>query len=100
MAVLGYLPKLKRGLGKPQHWHILIIWKRSNKIKAVKAGSTLKVLCHWQSQISELLHSILKITKLLKQIWNMSILTAKKYVYVYGLCLMWYMSMSFVIAKK
>ena len=31
---------------KPQHWHILIIWKKSNKINAVKTGVTLKVLCH------------------------------------------------------
>ena len=29
---------------KPQHWRILTIWKRSNKIKAVKTGVKLKVL--------------------------------------------------------
>ena len=46
---------------KPQHWRILIIWKRSNKIKVVNAGGTLKVSCHWKSQISELLDSSLKI---------------------------------------
>ena len=46
---------------KPQHWCILIVWKRSNKIKAVKTGVALKILCHWQTQISELLRSVLKI---------------------------------------
>ena len=36
--------------------------KKSSKIKVVKTGATLfTVLCHWQSQISELLHSVLKI---------------------------------------
>ena len=29
---------------KPQHWGVLIIWKRGNKIKAVKTGVTLKDL--------------------------------------------------------
>ena len=47
--------KKKKVKVKPQQWHILIIWKRSNKIKAVKTGVTLKVLCHWQSQNVELL---------------------------------------------
>ena len=46
---------------KPQHWYILIIWKRSNKIKAVKTGVTPKVLCECQSQIAELLRFVLKI---------------------------------------
>ena len=41
---------------KPQHWLILIVSKRSNKIKVVKTCAALKILCHWQSQISELLH--------------------------------------------
>ena len=46
---------------KPQHWCILIIWKSGNKIKVVKAGGRLKILCHWQSPISELLLSASKI---------------------------------------
>ena len=29
---------------KPQHWGVLIIWKRGNKIKVVKTGVTLKDL--------------------------------------------------------
>ena len=63
---------------KPQHWHILIIWKRSNKIKAVKTGVTLKVLCHWQSQISELLCCFENI-KLLNKFWViLSFMMAKK----------------------
>ena len=51
---------------KPQHLSILIIWKRGNRIKAVKTGVRLKILCHWQSQISELLLSVLKILSF----WN------------------------------
>ena len=54
---------------KPQHWHILIIWKRRNKIKAVKTGVTLKVLCHCQSQNLEPLHSVLKILSFWNRFW-------------------------------
>ena len=70
---------------KPQHWSIFIIWKRTNKIKAIKSESfygtesvTLKVLCHWQSQILELLRYF-ENTELLKQILNnaMSFVIAK-----------------------
>ena len=43
-----------------------IIWKRSNKIKAVKTGVTLNILCQWQSQISVLLLSVLKVLSF----WN------------------------------
>ena len=54
---------------KPQHYRTLIIWEKSNKIKVVKTGVTLKVLCHWQSQISELLHSVLKILSFWNKFW-------------------------------
>ena len=64
---------------KPQHWHILIIWKRRNKIKAVKTGVTLKGLCHWQSQNLGLLHSVLKILNFWNRFWViLSFLIAKK----------------------
>ena len=45
---------------KPQHWRILIVWKKSNKTMVVKTGVALKIVCHWQTQISELLCSVLK----------------------------------------
>ena len=54
---------------KPQHLSILIIWKRGNRIKAVKTGVRLKILCHWQSQISELLLSVLKILSFWNKFW-------------------------------
>ena len=59
-ALVAIRKKKKLIKVKPQHLRILIIWKRSNKIKAVKTGVTLKVLCHRQSQISEVLRSVLK----------------------------------------
>ena len=61
--------KRKKKLVKPQHWHFLIIWKRSNKIKAIKTGITLKGLCHWRSQISELMRSVLKILSFWNKFW-------------------------------
>ena len=54
---------------KPQHWRTLIIWKKSNKIKAVKNGVTLKGLCHWESQLSELLRSVLEILSFWNKFW-------------------------------
>ena len=62
-ALVAIRKKKKLAKVKPQHWHILVIWKRSNKIKVVKAGFTLKVLCHWPPQISELLLSAMKILR-------------------------------------
>ena len=50
---------------KPQHWH----FKRSDNIKAVKTGVALKVLCYWQSKISELRHSVLEILSFWNKFW-------------------------------
>ena len=70
-ALVAVRQKKKLVKVKSQHWRILIIWKRSNKIKAVKTGVTLKVLCHSQSQISELLRSALKILSVWNRFWIM-----------------------------
>ena len=64
----------KKKLVKPQHWHFCIILKRSNNIKAVKTGVTLKVLCYWQSQISELLRSVLEILSFWNKFWILCLL--------------------------
>ena len=69
----------KKKLVKPQHWHFCIILKRSNNIKAVKTGVTLKVLCYWQSQISELLRSVLEILSFWNKFWiKLAFVIAKK----------------------
>ena len=68
-ALVDVRKKKKLVKVKPQHWCILIIWKRGNKIKTVRTGVTLKVLCHWQSQISELLRSALKILTFWNRFW-------------------------------
>ena len=65
-ALLAIRIKKKIVKVKPQDWRILIIWKGSNKIKPVKTSVWLKILCHWQSQISELMLSVLKIPSF----WN------------------------------
>ena len=39
---------------KPQHWHIFIIWKRSNKIKAIKRDR----FCHWKCLTESFMSSL------------------------------------------
>ena len=68
-ALVTVRKKIKVVKVKSQHWRILKIWKRSNKIKVVKMGVTLKVLCQWQSQNSELLRSVLKILSFRNKFW-------------------------------
>ena len=62
---------------KPQHWGVLIIWKRGNKIKAVKAGVTVKDLSLTISNLRTAAFYF-ESTKFLKEILNMSFVIAKK----------------------
>ena len=62
---------------KPQHWGVLIIWKRGNKIKAVKAGVTVKDLSLTILNLRTAAF-YLENTKFLKEILNMSFVIAKK----------------------
>ena len=68
-ALVAVKRKKKLVKVKPQHWCFLIIWKRNNKIKEIKTGVPLQVLCNWQSQISELLRSVLKILSFRNKFW-------------------------------
>ena len=63
---------------KTQHWGVLIIWKRGNKIKAVKTGVTLKDLSLTISNLRATAFCF-ENTKLLKNVLNnMSFVMAKK----------------------
>ena len=62
---------------KPQHWGVLIIWKRGNKIKAVKAGVTVKDVSLTISNLRTAAFYF-ESTKFLKEILNMSFVIAKK----------------------
>ena len=87
--LLNLRKNLRKGIGdckkkkklvkvKPQHWRIFIIWKRSNKIKTVKTGVTLKVSSLTISNLRTTAFCF-ENTKLLKQILNntMSFVIAK-----------------------
>ena len=76
-ALVAIRKKKKLVKVKTQHWGVLIIWKRGNKIKAAKTGVTLKDLSLTISNLRTTAFCFENI-KLLKQILNnMSFVMAK-----------------------